>query len=159
MRYYKKSNIEAALFFMLIPFFLFKRKKHFIKDRMQMNYVKNFENTSKEQRGNMNKQITWNDIVNSFKNNPRNVSTAPVSNVECKWFYVYVENEDICIESGRNVKNSSVIKGVRKLNPLKLEKILDIYSRRKNGEKISEEARTVTVNQVYWYGIFKELKI
>ena len=37
--------------------------------------------------------------------------------------------------------------------------MLDIYHRRNAGEKVSREATAVTINQVYWYGVFAEMKI
>ena len=34
----------------------------------------------------------------------------------------------------------------------------ELYCRRKRGERISQEAIATTVNQVYWYGIFRDIK-
>ena len=38
-----------------------------------------------------------------------------------------------------------------------LPEIFKLYLRRKQGESVSREATALTVNQVYWYGIFSEL--
>ena len=37
--------------------------------------------------------ISYLDLVNSFENNPRDISTKPIINRNGKWFYVYVENK------------------------------------------------------------------
>ena len=105
------------------------------------------------------KSITWSEILNSFEMAPRDVSTAPIRNSAGKWFYVYVKDCKVCIESGREHDNSSNIKTVRILNPDELEDMLVLYERRRNGESVTYEAVERTVNQVYWYGIFRELGV
>ena len=57
-----------------------------------------------------NKKITWEEMVSSYINNPRDVKTIPLQK-EGVWFYVYVENDDIYVESARNhLANSSSIR-------------------------------------------------
>ncbi|MBO4982905.1 MAG: hypothetical protein J6D23_02515 [Clostridia bacterium] len=99
----------------------------------------------------------WNKIVSEFKTNPRDVSTFPMKNTTPKWFYVYVMSGNVYVESGRFHKNVSSIKGTRKLNNEELDEMLILHRRRKRGESVSQEATQRTVNQVYWYGIFKEI--
>lgn len=101
--------------------------------------------------------LVWEKIIESFINNPRDVITVPINKSVGKWFYVTVREGNVCIESGREHSNPSLIKGTRKLNRLELTDMLEFYNRRKNGESISQEATERTVNQVYWYGIFNEL--
>ena len=75
--------------------------------------------------------ISYLDLVNSFMNNPRDVSTKPITNRLGKWFYVYAENGNIYIESARNHSNSSRISGRRKLENEKFDAMLLLYKRRK----------------------------
>ena len=99
----------------------------------------------------------WNEIVNSFNKRPRDVATSPINNSVPKWFYVFVSNGNVCIESGRTHKNVSSVKGTRRLNRAEFEDMLVLHHRRNRGEAVSQEAAQRTVNQVYWYGIFNEL--
>lgn len=101
--------------------------------------------------------LIWERIIESFINAPRDVITVPTNKSSGKWFYVSIQDGNVCIQSGREHANPSVIMGTRKLNRLELTDMLDLYNRRKNGECISKEASDKTVNQVYWYGIFNEL--
>ena len=102
--------------------------------------------------------ITLDKIVSSYKNNPRDVKTNPINNKEAVWFYVYVDNDNIYIENAINHSKSSVIKSRRRLDVNNFDTMLLINERRNNGEKVSKEAGSITVNQVYWYGIFADVK-
>ena len=95
-------------------------------------------------------------IFKEFKDNPRDVITMPKNGVG-KWFYVYVKKESVYIEGGKIHNNISKISSARRLNPEEAEEMLDLYHRRCKGESVSQIAQEITVNQVYWYGIFAEL--
>lgn len=101
----------------------------------------------------------WKKIGADFSNNPRDVQTQPITNKNPSWFYVHVIGENVYVEAAKNHDNSCSIEIPRKLNPSEFEKMLDIYHRRNAGEKVSREATAVTINQVYWYGIFAEMKM
>ena len=105
------------------------------------------------------KKTTWEEMLSSYINNPRDVKTIPLKK-EGVWFYVYVENNDIYVESARNhLANSSSIKNRRKIEKEKVDIMLSLYNRRKKGEKVADEAKRNTQNQVYWYGIFADMCI
>ena len=105
----------------------------------------------------MNRGI-WDILVNSYENNPRDVITRP-QNRQGIWFYVYVENKCIFIESARDHTNSSAIKGRRRLEYDKADVMLALYYDRKTGKPVGKEAAAITHNQVYWYGIFSDLQL
>ncbi len=106
-----------------------------------------------------NKKTTWEEMVSSYINNPRDVKTIPLHK-EGVWFYVYVENNNIYVESARNhLTNSSVIRNRRKIENEKADIMLSFYYRRKKGEAVAKEATKITYNQVYWYGIFADMCI
>jgi len=99
----------------------------------------------------------WNEIINEFTENPRDVQTRPTGNRMPLWFYVSGENGSIHINSGRTHVNKSNIRATRTLKKEELLGIFALYQRRKLGENVSYEATCTTQNQVYWYGIFAEL--
>lgn len=47
----------------------------------------------------------------------------------------------------------------RKLLEKELEDIYELYIQRKQGIKISKQAATITRNQVYWYGLFNDMRL
>lgn len=93
----------------------------------------------------------WNIIVESFLETPRDVLTYG----RRKYFYVYVENDDVYIESGREHKNISNIKVRRKLDSQNFD---EVYEKYKSGAKPSE-ILNITYNSAYWFGIFRELNL
>lgn len=100
----------------------------------------------------------WNDIVMALKNTPRDIQTVPLRGLG-KWFYVYSDGKSVYIENSKSHVPSCQISHTRRLEEDKFEKMLDLYSRRCKGEAVSQEASAVTMNQVYWYGIFSALNI
>ena len=102
------------------------------------------------------KQITWEQIFSSYTNNPRDGKTVPL-HMDGIWFYVYVENDNVYVKNARNHTDSSNIKNRRKIEKEKLDVMLSLYHRRKKGESVSQEAKEITINQVYWYGIFADM--
>ena len=40
---------------------------------------------------------------------------------------------------------------------IEIEEIYELYIQRKQGHSVSNQAANVTMNQVYWYGIFSDM--
>lgn len=93
----------------------------------------------------------WSLIKNSYSVNPRDVLTSGGR----KYFYVYTDGDNVYLESGRNHADSSVIAKRRALDK---EKLNDIYNAYKEGAKPSD-IKDITFNSVYWFGVFKDLKM
>ena len=103
--------------------------------------------------------ITYRDLVNSFRVNPREIPTAPINGNNPKWFYVYEQQDTIYIASGREHPNACRINPDRRLKSSECSAMLDIYHRREKGEPVSQEATKQSINQSYWFGIFKEIEV
>lgn len=101
----------------------------------------------------------WEQIVDSYTKNPRDVKTIPLTNRTPVWFFVYVENGTVYIDRAKRHIPSSEITAPRKLamRANECDIMFDLYQRRKHGDSVSKEAQKVSVNQVYWYGIFADL--
>lgn len=95
----------------------------------------------------------WQMIINDLKINPRDLHTVPKTNVEPRWFYAYTDGDNIYVTNAKEHKPSSKISTPRKLKFSTFEKIYPIHLRREKGESVSQEATSITVNQVYWYSI------
>ena len=93
----------------------------------------------------------WNLIKNSYSVDPRDVLTYG----EKKYFYVYTEGDKVYLESGRNHHNASNISTRRALDK---ENLNDIYNAYKTEVK-SNNIKKITFNSVYWFGIFRDLKL
>lgn len=104
------------------------------------------------------KAPTWEELIKSFSETPRDVATVPMKRTQCKWFYVSVRGDKLCVESGKHHDNPSKIKSARKLNEEDLATMYDFYVRRNNGEKLSAAETVRAINQAYWYGIFADLE-
>ncbi len=74
--------------------------------------------------------ISYNDIVNSFRTNPREIPTAPINGSAPKWFCVYVDQDVVCITSGREHTNACHVNPDRSLNPAEFSGMLELYQRR-----------------------------
>lgn len=98
----------------------------------------------------------WQTIFKSFREDPRDVRTAPLHG-DGKWFFVYTEADHLYVIGSRAHQPSCCISGRRKLNEKECDVLLEFYHRRKAGQMISQEAGAKTQNQVYWYGIFAAL--
>ena len=97
-------------------------------------------------------------IVEEFMNHPRDIHTVPISSKSYKWFYVFVNNDTIYVESSHHNTPKSSVKR-RSLPKEECSKILEIYHRRMAGEQVSHDAQACTRSQVYWYGIFSEMNL
>ena len=96
----------------------------------------------------MNK-LTWNDILKSYTDNPRDVITRENG----IWFYAYGEGNKVYIESGRSHENCSKITVRRSLGSENFEEVYDMYLKKAPREEVC----AVTQNSSYWFGIFSEL--
>ena len=101
---------------------------------------------------------TFEKIISEFSLEPREIHTVPLNNVKCKWFYVCVEDGVLFVDKATNKMPSCNLKR-RCLPSRECEKMLEIYHRRANGERVSTEATNTTRSKVYWYGIFSALKL
>lgn len=99
----------------------------------------------------------WSEIVTSFQSNPRDVKTCPLHR-EGRWFYVYVQCGNIFVQNSKSHFPSCRIQDCRRLNPEECERMYDLYCRRQRGECVFQEATATTRNQVYWYGIFRDIE-
>ena len=101
----------------------------------------------------------WEESIKSFKENPRDVHSKPLSKRPVLWFNVYVENGKLYVDRAKTETPSSNLTKRRLLSsgPEKCAIMYDIYRRRKCGEPVSAEATETTVNQIYWYGIFSDM--
>lgn len=104
--------------------------------------------------------MIWEQIVDSYMKNPRDVKTNPLTSRPPVWFFVYVENETVYIDRAKWHNPSSEITVPRKLamRENECDIMFDLYQRRKHGDPVSKEAQKASVNQVYWYGIFADLE-
>lgn len=104
--------------------------------------------------------ISWANIVEEYTNNPRDVITIPTDDArDGIWFYVHTEKGNVYITDAEFHTESSRVSNPIKLQEKHFEDMLSLYRRRKNGESISQEAKNVSFQQVYWYGIFADLGI
>lgn len=97
-------------------------------------------------------------IVDEFRNHPRDVHTVPLHAKSYKWFYVFVDNGNLYVESGHYNSPKSSVKR-RMLSEGECNRVLELYRQRSKGVQISQEAQKCTYSQVYWYGIFSEMKV
>ncbi len=100
--------------------------------------------------------MTYNDLVNSYRAEPREIPTSPLMKVSPKWFYVYEKGGQVFASSGREHANASRICPERRLNEDEFSMMLDLHHRRERGAPVSAEAKA-SINQSYWFGIFKDL--
>ena len=101
----------------------------------------------------------WENIIASYTTSPRDVHSVPLLRKDTLWFYVYVENGKLYVDCAKERTPSSNLSKRRMLSS-SMEKcsiMYDIYLRRKTGEPISGEATKITVNSIYWYGIFADM--
>ena len=102
--------------------------------------------------------MNWQTVYESFLHNPRDVKTTPKTNQTPLWFFVYAEDGNLYIESAKNHSNSSKITQRRRLDKNNFAKMLELNDRRNRGISVYKEALSVTVNQVYWFGIFHDIQ-
>lgn len=102
--------------------------------------------------------MLYQDLVESYSKEPRDVHTIPL-NREPIWFFTYVEKGFVYVRTSCIHSRSSRMKAPRKLNPAECKTMFELYVRRKNGERVSGDATRSSQNQVYWYGIFRDMEV
>lgn len=102
--------------------------------------------------------MLYQDLVESYSKEPRDVHTIPL-NREPIWFFTYVEKGFVYVRTSCIHSRSSRMKTPRKLNPAECKTMFELYVRRKNGERVSGDATRSSQNQVYWYGIFRDMEV
>lgn len=100
-------------------------------------------------------QNKWLKIIEDLSCNPRDLHTVPKINKNPLWFYAYTGGNYIYIDNAKEHTPSSKISTTRKLSFGEFERIYPIYLRREQGESVSQEATSATVNQAYWFSISK----
>ena len=93
--------------------------------------------------------LTWEEILESFSKNPRDVITQQ----QGVWFYTYTEEKNIYVETGRNHTKCSKITTRRRLDSKNFETIYDMYLSNAPRSKVCG----ITRNASYWFGIFSDL--
>lgn len=101
----------------------------------------------------------WKTIVAEYQNKPRDVKTVPINNRVGVWFYVFADGNNICVANAKEHEPSCKLSNPRVLVESEFEGMLDLYHRRMNGDKVSKEAQAITYSQVYFYGIFADMKL
>lgn len=74
-----------------------------------------------------------------------------------KWFYAYAENGKVVVDVAKEHIPKCSISKPRILFEKEFEDIYELYIQRKQGHAVSKQAAEVTMNQVYWYGIFSDM--
>lgn len=104
----------------------------------------------------MDFEILWEKIINKIKRSPKEIQTIPIrKNKIGVWFYVCEKDTDILISPAETSFPTSTIKPYTLIPKEDFRQLLPIYVRRKNGEKVSQEAKNITRFQVYIYSIFQ----
>lgn len=100
----------------------------------------------------------YQDLVTSYSQKPRNVHTVPLRGTPM-WFFTYVDKGYVYVAPAHAKTPSSKMRAPRRLNPAEFDTMLDLYHRRNKGQKVSSDAAKATQNQVYWYGIFRDMEM
>lgn len=93
-------------------------------------------------------------IVLKIKENPKDIKTVPLNRTGL-CFYTYIEDNKIFIQPSKTKLPTSSVKKHTQITKASLEKMYPLYLRRKNGEKVSKEAKKLSFVQVYCYAIFE----
>lgn len=93
--------------------------------------------------------LTWEAILKSFTENPRDVITRKNG----VWFYTYGDGKNVYVEAGKNHGNCSKITVRRRLDHKNFEEIFDMYENNIPRSEVQE----ITQNSSYWFGIFSTL--
>ncbi|MBQ7376356.1 MAG: hypothetical protein IJW52_05695 [Clostridia bacterium] len=104
--------------------------------------------SEKEEDNTMN-NLTWESILISFTENPRDVLTRKNG----VWFYTFGDGKNVYVEAGKNHKNCSKITIRRRLDCENFENIFYMYVNNTPRSDLLE----ITRNSSYWFGIFSDL--
>lgn len=99
----------------------------------------------------------WLIIINSLKGKKLEFHTVPKNNKKPLWFTASSDGIFIYIDNAVVNKPSSNLSMVRKLDFKNFSKVFPLYLRRENGEEVSSEVSKVTLNQVYYFSLIKNL--
>lgn len=102
----------------------------------------------------------WNKIIESFRNNPRDVMTIPLNNSKPRWFYVYVDdNNVIYFENARNHKPSCQLCSTRYIVESESDGMIELYNKHLLGESVRKKAGVITYSLCYLFAIFADLNL
>lgn len=101
----------------------------------------------------------WKAIISRLEGKRIELPTVPKIKKKPVWFSATTDGEIIFINEAIDHKPSSKLSVERKLKYSKFQKVYPLYLRRENGEKVSEEAKAITLNQVYYFSLIKHLSI
>jgi hypothetical protein len=99
----------------------------------------------------------WRTILNCLIENCVELPTVPKTRKGPVWFSASAEGDIIFINQAINNKPSSKLAMQRKLNYKTFNNVYPLYLKRENGEKVSSEVSSVTVDQVYYFSLIKHL--
>lgn len=100
-------------------------------------------------------QEKWEKIINLIGDKSIEIKTYPKINKEALWFSVSTDRNNIYIDIAKENLPSVKIKKRSPLTIHEFKEIYPIYLKREKGESVSKEAREITYNSVYYYGIIK----
>lgn len=99
----------------------------------------------------------WNKIVDKLKDGSVELPTVPKTNRTPVWFVATTDGDKIYINKSLQNGPSCSLKMQRILDHSTFQKIYPLYLKRENGEQVSQEATSITVNSGYYYSLIKHL--
>lgn len=105
----------------------------------------------------MNTQIQWQKIIQVLAEGSREFPTKPITNRTPVWFKAETNGEVVYITEATEHRPSSKLKMPRRLTLKKFDEVYPYYLKRLNGEQVSREVASVTVDQVYYFSLMYHL--
>ena len=105
----------------------------------------------------MDTKMTWLKIISNLSKEGEEFPTTPKNNRSPVWFSASTDGDIIYIDKAKNNKPSSNLSMTRKLTFNIFEKVYPFYYKRENGEQVSKEVGSITVDQVYYYSLIHHL--
>ena len=102
--------------------------------------------------------LSWQKILESLGDKTIELKTVPKTNKTPIWFSAYKEDGNIYIDCAKENVPSSKITTRRKLTFKDFRNVYPLYLKRENSESISKEVTKITVNQVYYFSMIKNLE-
>jgi hypothetical protein len=99
----------------------------------------------------------WNIIINKLLENPIELHTVPKVKKIPVWFLATTDGDRIYISDAIQNRPSCQLSMQRKLKYSTFQKVYPLYFRRENGEQVSKEISSITVNSVYYFSIISHL--
>lgn len=103
------------------------------------------------------KNLKFNNLIYSFEKIPRDVHTYTLTNRTPLWFYCYVENNTLYVETVKEHEPKSIIKNRLKIEDKQFDAMLKLYKDRLSNKQVSSDALNTTFQSVYWYGIIADV--